>query len=126
MDGVLGVMMVLNEAPSEKNRLAGRTTRIHLEVVPAPSSATIPKKVTKRREELSPIRSAGAGRFERGQRDVTISDPSVTASSVVLVTLTANPGPVVVQYVSLQPQTGFTLHLTAPTTMGAPFNYVVL
>ncbi len=84
------------------------------------------EKVTRRREEPSPARRAGTGRFESGQRDVTISDPSVVASSVVLVTLIANPGPVVVQYVSLQPQTGFTLHLTAPTTMGAPFNYVVL
>jgi hypothetical protein len=83
-------------------------------------------KAVRRREEPSPAWHTGAGMFECGQRDVTISDPSVTASSVVLVTLTANPGPVVVQYVSLQPRTGFTVHLTAPTTMGAPFNYVVL
>ena len=83
-------------------------------------------KATRRREEPSPAWHTGAGMFECGQRDVTISDPSITASSVVLVTLTANPGPVVVQYVSLQSKTGFTVHLTAPTTMGAPFNYVVL
>jgi hypothetical protein len=95
----------------------GGTTSIRLATV---------EKVTRGREEPAPVRRAGTGRFECGQRDVTISDSSVTALSVVLVTLTANPGPVVVQYVSLQPQTGFTLHLTAPTTMGAAFNYVVL
>jgi hypothetical protein len=80
----------------------------------------------KQQEESFPRWHAGSGMFECGQRDVTISDPSVTAASVVLVTLTANPGPVVVQYVSLQPRKSFTVHLTAPTTMGAPFNYIVL
>ncbi len=84
------------------------------------------EKVVRKQEVPSLVWHAGAGRFECGQRDATISDPSVTASSVVLVTLTANPGPVVVQYVSLQPGTGFTVHLTAPTAVGAPFNYVVL
>ncbi|MBE3560691.1 MAG: hypothetical protein IMW89_15950 [Ktedonobacteraceae bacterium] len=69
---------------------------------------------------------AGSGVFECGQRDVTIENASVTASSVVLVTLTANAGPVVVQYVSLRPHAGFTVHLTAPATARAPFNYIVL
>ncbi len=95
----------------------GGTTSIRLAAV---------GKATRRRAEPSPAWHTGTGTFECGQRDVTISDPSVTASSVVLVTLTANPGPVVVQYVSLQPRTGFTVHLTAPTTMGVPFNYVVV
>ena len=84
------------------------------------------EKVARRREEPSSVRRAGSGMFECGQRDITISNPSVTVSSVVLVMLTANPGPVVVQYVSLQPRTGFTVHLTDPTTIGVPFNYVVL
>jgi hypothetical protein len=84
------------------------------------------EKVAGRRKEPSPVWHAGTGKFECGQRDVTLSDPSVTASSVVLVTLTGNPGPVVVQYVSLQPGRGFTVHLTAPTMSGAPFNYIVL
>jgi len=57
---------------------------------------------------------------------VTVANPHITASSVVLVSLTSNPGPVVVQYVSLQPYNGFTVHLTAPTTMRATFNYIVL
>jgi hypothetical protein len=95
----------------------GGTTSIRLPAI---------EKVVGRRKEPSSAWRAGTGKFECGQRDATLSDPSVTASSVVLVTLTANPGPVVVQYVSLQPGRGFTVHLTAPTAIGAPFNYVVL
>jgi hypothetical protein len=92
------------------------------------SSMRLPtvEKIAGRREEPSPAQRAGTSMFECGQRDVMISDPSVAASSVVLVVLTANPGPVVVQYVSLQPRIGFTVHLTAPAAMGVPFNYVVL
>jgi hypothetical protein len=69
---------------------------------------------------------SGSGIIESGQGDVIVSNPHVTSSSVVLVTLTANPGPVVVQYVSLQPQKGFTIHLTAPAAAKTPFNYIVL
>lgn len=69
---------------------------------------------------------AGSGAFESGQCDVSVANTHVTSSCVVLVTLTANPGPVVVQYVSLQPQVGFTAHLTAPAAMRVPFNYVIL
>jgi hypothetical protein len=69
---------------------------------------------------------SGSGAFESGQGDVTIANARITASSVVLVTLTTNPGPVVVQYISLQPQVGFTVHLTAPTATRTTFNYVVL
>jgi len=69
---------------------------------------------------------SGSGTFESGQSDVTIANERITAASVVLVTLTTNPGPVVVQYISLQPQVGFTVHLTAPVIMHTTFNYVVL
>lgn len=69
---------------------------------------------------------SGTASFERGQRELTIPNPSITGSSVVLVTLITNPGPVVVQYISLQPQAGFTVHLTAPTSTSVTFNYVVL
>jgi len=68
----------------------------------------------------------GSGEFSCGERDVVIKNPAVRASSVILVTLTSNPGPVVVHYVSLLPYEGFTVHLTAPTTMRARFNYMVL
>ncbi|MBV9228634.1 MAG: hypothetical protein JOZ18_04905 [Chloroflexi bacterium] len=69
---------------------------------------------------------AGSGVFESGQRDMVVANSHITSSSVVLVMLTANPGPVVVQYISLQPQVGFTVHLTAPVTEKTPFNYVIL
>jgi hypothetical protein len=69
---------------------------------------------------------SGSGAFETGQGDVSVADKHVTSSCVVLVTLTANPGPVVVQYVSLQPQVGFTVHLTAPAAVRVPFNYAIL
>ncbi|MBA2392484.1 MAG: hypothetical protein H0V70_07025 [Ktedonobacteraceae bacterium] len=68
----------------------------------------------------------GSGAFEGEQSEAMISNVLVAASSVVLVTLTTNPGPVVVQYISLQPQVGFTIHLTAPVTMRTTFNYVIL
>jgi len=69
---------------------------------------------------------SGSGVFESGQRDMTIANRHITTASVILVMLTSNPGPVVVQYVSLQPQVGFTIHLTAPTMARATFNYVIL
>lgn len=69
---------------------------------------------------------SGSGIFEDGQGEVTIANANVTERSVILITLTSNPGPVVVQYITLQPQVGFTVHLTAPTTMRASFNYVIL
>ncbi len=67
----------------------------------------------------------GSGAIERGQSDVTIDNSAITASSVVLVMLTSNPGPVAVHYVSLHVLVGFTLHLTAPTTMKTAFNYML-
>jgi len=68
----------------------------------------------------------GSGEFSCGQSDVVVKNPAVRASSVILVTLTSNPGPVVVQYVSLLPYEGFTVHLTAPTTMYTRFNYMIV
>ncbi len=67
----------------------------------------------------------GSGEFNCGQRDTVVKNPAVRASSVILVTLTSNPGPVVVQYVSLLPYESFTVHLTAPTTMHTRFNYII-
>lgn len=68
---------------------------------------------------------AGSGMFEQGQSDVSVANEAISERSVVMVTLTGNPGPVVVQYISLQPQIGFTIHLSAPTTGRTPFNYVI-
>lgn len=69
---------------------------------------------------------SGCGMVECGQQEIIVANKYITGSSVVLVMLTNDPGPVVVQYISLQPQVGFTIHLTAPAAMKASFNYVVL
>ncbi len=69
---------------------------------------------------------SGTGTFECGQSDATMPNTRITAASVVQVTLTSNPGPVVVQYISLQPRVGFTVHLTAPVTTRTTFNYIIL
>jgi hypothetical protein len=69
---------------------------------------------------------SGSGAFESEQSDVMIVNSRITSSSVVLVTLTTNPGPVVVQYISLQPEVGFTIHLTAPVTTRTTFNYLIV
>jgi hypothetical protein len=68
----------------------------------------------------------GAGSFDAGQGDAAIACPQITAASVVAVMLASDPGPVVVQYISLRPATGFTVHLSAPTKVKTLFNYVVL
>jgi hypothetical protein len=67
----------------------------------------------------------GSGEFICGQSDAVVKNPAVRASSVILVTLTSNPGPVVVQYVSLLPYESFTVHLTAPTATHTRFNYII-
>jgi hypothetical protein len=69
---------------------------------------------------------SGPGVFEQGQREVSIANAHITTTSVVVVSLVGDPGPVVVKYVSLQPQLGFTVHLSAPAEAKTPFNYVVL
>jgi len=66
----------------------------------------------------------GSGLVEQGQEAVTVSCPRVSRRSMVMVMLTANPGPVVVQYVTLQPRVGFTFHLSAPVGTPTPFNYL--
>jgi hypothetical protein len=68
----------------------------------------------------------GSGTIESGQCDIPVADAHTTSMCVVNVTLTANPGPVVVQYISLQPHSGFTIHLTAPAAASTTFNYVIL
>lgn len=68
----------------------------------------------------------GSGALERGQSEVAIAHPQITPSSVVVVTLISDPGPVVVQYITLRPEEGFTVHVSAPTTAKTPFNYVIL
>ncbi len=69
---------------------------------------------------------AGSGLLLQGQSETTIENAHVSASSVVMVTLLHNPGPVVVQYYTLLPEYGFIFHLSAPAASDTPFNYVIL
>ena len=99
---------------------------------PAPRRETdTDEQVTVRRQ--SPIQARtdlhsafGDGAFEEGQGDVFVKEPLVTERSIVMVTLTSNPGRVVAQYVSLAAGSGFTVHLTAAVVRKTTFNYVVL
>jgi hypothetical protein len=67
----------------------------------------------------------GRGMVRQGQGAVTVPNAAITERSVVTVMLAGNPGPVVVQYISLHPRMGFTVHLSSAATADAPFNYVV-
>jgi hypothetical protein len=69
---------------------------------------------------------AGSGQFLQGQAEITVENSHVSTSSVVMVNLLGNPGPVVVQFYSLLPDYGFKVHLSAPVTANTPFNYVIL
>ncbi len=69
---------------------------------------------------------AGSGYIKHGQRDVMITNSHVSSSSIINVTLVEDPGPVVVKYISLHPQTGFTLHFSDAAEFDARFNYAIL
>lgn len=128
-------------------RRLGRSTRVRLQAVRVEQAQ---EPITERVQSLEPARSLGeqelapvegqkpaemgeaapyrpvhgSGLVEQGQEAVTVSCPRVSRRSVVMVMLTANPGPVVVQYVTLQPRVGFTFHLSAPVGTPTPFNYL--
>ena len=80
----------------------------------------------KKDERVTRQKLAGSGQILQGQAEVTIENPHVSASSVVMVNLLGNPGPVVVQYYTLLPDYGFEVHLSAPATADTPYNYVIL
>ena len=68
----------------------------------------------------------GSSAFELGQAEVMVAQEQVQLSSVVHITLTSNPGQTLIQYVSLHPEVGFTVHLTAPASSKTSFNYALL
>lgn len=134
-------------------RLAGRTTRVLLKAIVRSESEEAPETgatgqsppeertgahgvVAGQAEDDSEAKLRqvvgvgpmlfGSGVFKHGQCDVVMDNTHVTHSSVIVVMLTSDPGPMVVQYVSLQPQVGFTVHLSAPAEKEASFNYVIL
>lgn len=138
------------EIPPVKNKpgLARRTTKVRLQVVPKPEETHAAEEFitpspdattrpglpaggeTKKSAETGvpepSVEMSGSAAFESGQGEVAVANVHVTASSVVAVMLAGDPGPVVVQYVSLQPKTGFTIHLSAPAKYRTPFNYRIL
>lgn len=76
---------------------------------------------TPTREKLS-----GRGMILKGSSEAIVQNALVTPASVVLVTLLSNPGQVVVQYFTLLPGYGFTVHLSSVVSADTAFNYVVL
>src|SRR5579884_1374487 len=144
-----------NEPSTEKRQRPGaRMTKVHLQAVSKPERKPAPKSqheesktVTNEAAEIlpkqhmpaeqvfalarlqpdtSPEKLAGKGMILQGQAEVTIENKHVTASSIVVVNLLDNPGPVVVQYYSLLPSYGFKVHLSAPAISNTAFNYVIL
>ncbi len=134
-------------SPQQSQRLAGRTTKVRLQAVAKSESFQQPIERNLALDEvptyprltvLKPengdgcavtgtfVKFSGSGVFESGQGEVAIVNASITSSSVVVVTLIGDPGPVVVQYVTLRPATGFTVHLSASATNRTPFNYIIL
>ena len=152
--------VVVPQTAQKKRRLAGRTTKVHLQAVPTSekkSGGKISIEAEKNsfssdREEKIDGKSnakrntssergtiakgkmggvvsgslAGSGVLKQGQRDVMVTNTQISSSSVVLVTLVEDPGPVVVKFITLQPQIGFTLHFSDSAETEARFNYVIL
>jgi hypothetical protein len=128
-----------------KQRSTIRTTKVRLQVVPKPEASESPgttgvtpfevttnptmpalEKLAVPREPLSSDASreiAGVDWFEKGQSEKMVANTHINATSVVIVVLTADPGPVVVQYVTLHPKVGFTIHLSATAKKATSFNY---
>lgn len=113
-------------------RVSG-TTSDHLPAIEMPSAREevghaplVVEEVQHDAHNVGLIAFFGSGTIESGQSDISVADAHTTSTCVVNVTLTTNPGPVVVQYISLQPHTGFTIHLTAPAMASTAFNYVIL
>jgi hypothetical protein len=152
--------VVVPQASQKKRRLAGRTTKVHLQAVPksekkAGGKISIETEKNVRSidgEVQSSVKSnakrgtasetgalvegqvrnvangslAGSGVFKKDQAEAVVAHAHISASSVIVVTLVGDPGPVVVKYITLQPRIGFTVHLSAPAEAETPFNYVIL
>lgn len=93
--------------------------------LPALSSSSEQRRRDLTQQECTHGTLFGTHAFESGQAEVMIEQDRVQASSVVQVTLTSNPGQTLVQYISLHPQRGFTVHLTSPVSAKTSFNYVL-
>jgi hypothetical protein len=147
------------QTAQKKRRLAGRTTKVHLQAIPKSEkkSSKISIEAERNSFDFEPERQlngksnskrnsssergaaakgkidrvasgslAGSGTLKQGQQDVMVTNTHISSSSVVIITLVEDPGPVVVKYISLHPQVGFTLHFSDSAEAEARFNYVIL
>lgn len=105
--------------PRSVPRLAGRSTKVRLKAIPR--TEELKQAYGNRQQMLS-----GSRTFKSGQGEIAVENTHVTPSSVITAMLTGDPGPVVVQYISLRPGVGFTVHLSAPAEKETSFNYVVM
>ena len=116
--GIIDSTIVEQSMPD--TALAHPDTRMNEHVTERPIAVSLKKDEKFAREKL-----AGGGQFLQGQSEITIENSHVSASSVVMVNLLGNPGPVVVQYYTMLPDYGFKVHLSAPVSANTPFNYVI-
>lgn len=72
--------------------------------------------------------TAGAGMINRDADSAATSDYNVSENSIILVTLTSNPGNPnsIVQWVERNPGVGFTVHLTKKVGTATTFTYLIL
>ena len=105
--------------PHSEPRLAGRSTKVRLKAIPRTEEL---KQTYRNRQQML----SGSKTFERGQGEIAVENTHVTPSSVITAMLTGDPGPVVVQYISLRPGVGFVVHLSAPAEKATSFNYFVI
>ncbi len=144
-EGAVSPATEFPKTAQKKRRSSLRSTKVHLQVVPKPQVVESAASVVLLRSDsaMNPglptlesfdgrlaypfrefsIATSGTANIERGQSEVMIANAHITPASVVIVVLTADPGPVVVQYVTLQPEAGFTVHLSAPAQNPTTFNY---
>lgn len=117
--GIIDSTIVEQAVPTIALPLPQTPTSEH--VTEKPLAVSVKKDERATREKLS-----GTCQILQGQAEMTIENSLVSASSVVMVNLLGNPGPVVVQFYTLLPGYGFKVHLSAPVTANTPFNYVIL
>lgn len=109
----------------KKKRLAGRNTKVELQAIPKMEKKVTRRVVPEKPLEKSPMETSSSNVVLRGHAEVTVQNAQISSSSVVVAVLMSDPGPVVIQYYSLLPGYGFTMHLSAPVTADTQFNYVV-
>jgi len=125
-------------ATRSEPKLAGRSTKVRLKAIPRIEGLQEPRKslhnvitgphiaIEQQTQQDIHKHLTGSGAFKRGQSEMAVVNTHVTPSCVTAIMLTSDPGPVVVQYISLQPGVGFTIHLSAPARKETSFNYVIL